>query len=308
MFGVRDAEIVGEVARAGGFRAAGLALGLAPSAVSARVATVEQKLGATLFERSRRGARLTPAGRRFLEEADRFLALRDRIAAEIAPTAGPGAGLTGALRIGVSETIVHTRLPAMLARLGAAAPRVRIELSVDSSEALGRALLEDQIDVAVLMKQWAPRGAEIADVARSEIDWFAAPMLADRLGAGPLRDGRRALALEALTDCAVIGFARGTPPAREVERLLSDPRLGAPIRHGSTSLATMIHLTREGLGVGVLPSELAAPAVAEGGLTRLDFGPEARLSALEFQLCALASSARPFVDLLLAPDALCAGK
>ena len=73
-----------EIARCGGFRAAAAALGLAPSAVSARVAGLEARLGVVLFGWAGRGARPTPQGRRFLEECERLIGLRDRIAADLA--------------------------------------------------------------------------------------------------------------------------------------------------------------------------------------------------------------------------------
>lgn len=296
MFGLRDAEIVSEVARASGFRAAAQALGIAPSAVSSRVMQVERLLGVRLFDRSRHGARLTLVGRRFLEQADRLLALRDEIARDI--TASDG--LSGSLRIGVSETIVHTRLPDMLRRLAEVAPKVHLELAVDVSEQLGRALVEDTIDIAVLMRQWAPRGSHSVLVERVEIDWFAAPRALPDL-ATCLTDPV-ALDLGALSNLAVVTFSKGTLPEREVERILADPRLPQTVIHCSSSLAAMTHLTCDGFGVGTLPKRLVASECADGRLRRLDFGPDAHLSALEFELCYFSSGVAQFAEILIGAD------
>lgn len=292
VFGLRDAEIVSEVARAGGVRAAAAALGVAPSAVSARIAQVERLLGVRLFDRSRRRARLTPVGRRFLEQAERLLALRDQIAGDIAA----GDGLGGTLRIGVAETIVHTGLPDMLRRLAEAVPKLRLELSVDVSEQLSRALIDDAIDIAVLMRQWTPRGARGTLIERVEIDWFAAPSVLPR---PPVPIGE-AVALEpaALAELGVITFLKGTPPEREVAQILADPRLAPTVVHCSSSLATMVHLTCDGFGAGTLPTRLVAAECADGRLRRLDFGPAMRLAALEFDICHVSPAVEDFAGIL----------
>lgn len=292
MFGLRDAEIVSEVARAKGFRAAAAALGVAPSAVSARIGQVEQMLGAQMFDRSRRGAHLTPIGRHFLEQAERLLSLRDDIAEDISNLEG----LRGTLRIGVAETIVHSGLRQMIRRLAEAAPRVRLELSVDISENLNRALCEDTIDIAVLMRQWAPRAASRTLVESVKLDWFAAPSVLP----GEVRSEDIPIELDLcyLADWAVITFAKESPPQQEVARILSDPRLPPTVVHSSSPLSTIVHLTRDGLGVGTIPRPLVADECADGRLKRIDFGASARLSDLDFELCYLSPSVEEFAQIL----------
>ncbi|MEM6677153.1 MAG: LysR family transcriptional regulator [Pseudomonadota bacterium] len=312
MFGLRDAAIVREVARAGGFRAASEGLRLAPSAVSARIAVIEERLGLVLFDRSRRGAGLTPAGRRFLERATALLDMRDAIAADMAAEAGQG----GTLRIGVAETVVHTSLPALLRRLADRAPRLRLELSVDVSENLARALAEEAVDIALLLRQAVPRGAASRPIQAVPLDWYAAPGLA-----GLAQDAEQTKVTETtehthqqgaakaaipvppafLGEHSVITFARGTPPAREAERLLTRAEGPRATLHYSSALSTMIHLSRSGFAVATLPVALAAEEVAAGRLLRLDPGPEHRLSPLEFELCHRAPSAAPFAAMLSEP-------
>ena len=292
MFGLRDAEIVALVASSSGFRAAAARLGLAPSAVSARVAQVERALGVQLFDRSRQGARLTPEGRRFVEQSTRLVSLRDAIASDIAKNQGLG----GVLRIGVSETIVHTRLPELLRRLAEHAPRVRLELSVDTSEMLNRALIENAIDVAILMRQWTPRDAIASQIETVEIDWFAAPSLT---GQGET-DEPAALDLHKAAEMAIVTFSKDTPPAREVARIFADPELAQPIIHGSSTLATILRLACDGLGVATLPLPLATAELEAGRLIQVDLGASARLSPLVFDLCYLSSSIAPFAEILRA--------
>ena len=178
---------------------------------------------------------------------------------------------------------------------------MRLELSVDVSEQLGHALLEDTIDVAVLMRQWTPRGSHSTLVERVEIDWFAAPSIippAVPSGTDPVDTD-----LGALADLAVITFPKGTPPEREVERILADPRLPQTVVHCSSSLAAMTHLTCNGFGVGTLPTSLVASECSEGRLRRIDFGPRACLSALEFELCYFSPAVEKFAAVLTGADA-----
>src|SRR5918992_5641451 len=70
MFDTRRLPTFREVARRGSFAAAADVLWLTPSAVSQQIAALEREVGATLFERSCRGVRLTEAGQRLLAHAD----------------------------------------------------------------------------------------------------------------------------------------------------------------------------------------------------------------------------------------------
>jgi DNA-binding transcriptional LysR family regulator len=73
------------VAIAGNFTSAAAELGYAQSTVTYLVQSLERKLGASLFERSRfsKTTVLTDAGRRVLDYAERLLALAEETTAAI---------------------------------------------------------------------------------------------------------------------------------------------------------------------------------------------------------------------------------
>lgn len=274
MFDIRDAEVVREVVRCGGFRAAATRLNLTQSAISARVSGLEERLGITIFDRSRRGARLTPQGRAFLEQAARLVVLRDAIVEGVSPHAG----FVGTLRIGVAETIVHTWLAGMLTRVRDGLPKIRIELSVETSPVLAQKLVEDEIDVAVMMASLVPDAAVATPVYTCRLDWFAAPGFA--LPEGPLDPA-------ALAAHPIITFSRGTLPHAELERRLPLGGLPPPLLHACASLSTTLHLTRDGFGIGLLPAPMAAADLARGALATVATTPEARMSDLAFALAHL---------------------
>ncbi|WP_340109394.1 LysR family transcriptional regulator [Pikeienuella sp. HZG-20] len=261
--------MVREVARCGGFRAAAQKLRLSQSAVSTRIAEAEQRLGVELFDRKRHGARLTPSGRRFLDQAGRLIEMRDQIAASLLPSSG----FAGTIRIGVSESIVHSLLPGMLSRVRSAFPDARLELSVELSPVLAKRLVDDGVDVAILVRQLVPAGAVAVPIYSSDLGWFASPRMT-------LPEG--VLSPRELVQFPIVTFLRGSMPFIEVERVFIDPNLPTPLLHGCASLSTMIHLITDGFGLGLLPVSLAQPEVESGRLVRLNTSPNTRIGKLEF--------------------------
>ena len=136
-------RVLREVAQDGTFSAAALALGYTQSAVSRQVATLEAAVGCRLFDRSRNGVTLTPAGARLLPRAIRALdeldaALREASGAEVA---------TGAVRIGAFTTAAAGLVPKALASLP---PELKVSLREGATPALTRALRAGTLDLAVL--------------------------------------------------------------------------------------------------------------------------------------------------------------
>jgi len=69
MLDLRRLEMLLEVARTGSFAGAAESLSFTPSAVSQQMCALERAAGMTLFERSARGVRLTPAARTLRDHA-----------------------------------------------------------------------------------------------------------------------------------------------------------------------------------------------------------------------------------------------
>lgn len=277
MFELKDVEILQDIVRAGGFRAAAAKYGLSQSAISNRVLALEKRLGIQLFDRGRRQVRLTPVGRRFLEEAQRLSAARDRLIQEITR---PG-GLSGTIRIGVAETIVHTILSELLNQLKCAHQRVRFELSVDTSRELGLALADDGLDVAIMLRESVPSGAAVVSLQRQPLGWYGAASNKDGED-GDKGETGEPLTLTDLARQTIVSFPKGTPPFRELEGLLAAPDLPPPDLHGSASLSTVLHLVADGFGIGVLPVRIAEADLFRSRIRPLKVVDGARLSALRF--------------------------
>lgn len=89
-------------ARLGSFAGAAKALGISQPAVSRHIANLEKQLGASLFQRSRTGVRLTEEGQRYHEKIATGLGLIKTATSEAIQPAAPGQ-----VMIACSETASH---------------------------------------------------------------------------------------------------------------------------------------------------------------------------------------------------------
>ncbi|MBZ8134336.1 LysR family transcriptional regulator [Afifella sp. IM 167] len=270
MFDLKDVEIVRLIVRHGGFRAAAAQIRQSQSAVSARVAALEERLGVELFDRRKRRGGLTPAGRTFLDQTAGLLEMRERILGSLSQETG----FAGTIRIGVAETIVHTWLPRMMTLIRERYPGLRIELAVDTSPTLAAKLLEDELDVAVMMEPLVPARATGHFIYGTAIDWFASTSM-------PLADQQ--LSVEELAGFPIITFPKGTIPYREVEAVFADAHLrAAPLLHGCASLSAAIHLVQTSFGIGVLPVKMVEAEMRAGRIRRLETAEAAKPRPLRF--------------------------
>lgn len=120
-------------------------LGRVPSSVTTRIQQLEADVGAPLFIRAGKRISLSSAGERFLEYAQRLLALADE--ARHVVTEGRAGGT---LRIGTMESTAASRLPSVLAAFNAQHPATRIRLSTGPSRQLLEQVHDGRLDCGFL--------------------------------------------------------------------------------------------------------------------------------------------------------------
>ena len=131
------------VAAARSFTRAAATLGIAQPLLSRSVAALETQIGAVLLARNSRKVALTPAGERLLAAASPVL----QNVRELARVVGLGeVDITGAVRIGATETVASHLLPKALAQMllrhPGLHPFVRVAPSVELTAALARQELD----------------------------------------------------------------------------------------------------------------------------------------------------------------------
>lgn len=258
MIDFRSLEVFFWVVKLGGFGRAAERLHMTQPAVSARIAQIEARHGLRLLHRnSQRAPAPTQKGLELYEHAERILTIHAEMMSRLT---GP-AELTGTLRLGAIETVVQTLLGTLLRELNTRHPQVTPEITVDTSTSLRAALLAGELDVALLLGPVAdPR---VRNVALRDFDlvWVAGRSLA--VGAGPLD-------LAALAAWPTLTYARGTLPHAQLAELLSSPDLPPPRLFANSSLATIVRMAVDGIGIGVVPRAAVEREVADGRLRLLD--------------------------------------
>lgn len=99
-------------------------------ALTRQIKQLEEEMGCALFERLKRGVRLTAAGKSFLEEASRLLSDLERV---VERTRLVAQGKVGRLRVGFADSATYSgELPSILREFRASWPedlRLTMELS-----------------------------------------------------------------------------------------------------------------------------------------------------------------------------------
>jgi DNA-binding transcriptional LysR family regulator len=178
-------------------------------ALTRQVRQLEEEIGCALFERLKRGVRLTEAGKSFLEETRRLLADLGR---SVDRTRLVGQGKVGRLRVGFSDTATYSgELPSILHAFRARWPDVRLELFPSSSLVAGEQLRRQEVDMAfvyviptdlrdlkthtISVERWVlalpqahplvkSKRVKLGDLKREPFVWFpraVAPALHDRV-------------------------------------------------------------------------------------------------------------------------------
>lgn len=141
-----DLRVFCAVAQAGSLTAAGDAVGLSLSAVSARLKALEDSLGIELCYRSHKGVELTPAGQRLHAHA---LDLLEKAALVTEDITGFAAQHRGLVRLAANTTAVTEHLPDALAAFLADHPGIDVALSEGSSADVLRQVREGQADLGI---------------------------------------------------------------------------------------------------------------------------------------------------------------
>lgn len=127
-----DFRVFSAVARDLSFTKAALTLGYQQTTVSRRIEALEESLGVTLFDRTKRGLTLTPQGERIVNDVEEVSQLLGRARSTVRN--GPEA-TEGELRLAMSEGLaISWFAPFFLPIFSARYPRVSIRLGVTNEQ------------------------------------------------------------------------------------------------------------------------------------------------------------------------------
>ncbi len=212
---------------------------LTQSAMSSRVAMLEQELGLVLLDRRDKQFRVTPAGQRFFGHAERLLALQRDIKADL----GTSAIQPVVLKVGAFESASHSWLMDWVRSVHKDNPMLALELTVETSPVLVDLLSRGALDIAI--------AALPAD--GSGVRSMALPAM-DMAFVGHVEHHRRRQWTPAqLAELELITFQRGSQPHLALLDLLHRAQVEALRIHTVSSISAMAQLVEDGLGVATLP-------------------------------------------------------
>jgi DNA-binding transcriptional LysR family regulator len=265
---------------------------LVASAVSKRIAAVEQAVGAPLLVRGRRGIEPTAAGETLLRQARDVLAQIERLQAELSAFA---TGAQGSVRVAASVSALAEQLPEDIAAFAARHPAVRVSLEERVSAEILRSVREGSVDVGVLWDVADLRGLRVLPYRR---DHLCVAMHAEH----PLARRRKLRFVDTLAYDAV-----GVAPGGTMETML---RRQAALR-GRTlvyrlqvaGLDAACRIVAAGLGVAIVPHEAVSPVAQATGLVLRPLAEpwaERRLAIVSRAEGVLPATTRLLVDALAA--------
>ncbi|BAL87863.1 putative LysR-family transcriptional regulator [Actinoplanes missouriensis 431] len=262
LFDIDALRLLVAVAEAGSFTRAGGQLNYTQSAVSRRIAALEQQAGGPLFERLPRGVRLNPAGRALHRTATEVL---DRLARAEHQLAVLHAGHGGLLHVGGFGTANVSLMPTALRSFRDTEPDVEV-VAFEGPTATLMARLEDgTLDLAVVSDYpyGLPTAEGVTTTVLCEDELLVALPRRHRLA------GATTIALSDLRDEAWVQNAYGDRPtmlADACARAGFSPRKIIRIAEWTGKFGWVA----AGLGVALVPSLAAWALPTELVLCRLD--------------------------------------
>lgn len=226
---------------------------LTQSAVSARIAALEEELGVLLLDRSRKQFQLTIAGTRFLSYAQRLLDMQR----EVRDAIGSSERTDTRLRIGAIESVLHSWLVPWLEQLREKHTDLQLELTVETTPVLLDQMARGMQDIIFAALPAPTDGLRIKSLP-------SMPMVF--LGRADLFQKRKYL-LADLAKSQLLTFQRGSQPHVSLLDVLKASGLENAVVHNISSISAMLQLVRAGFGVATLPLEAALPHTKKNALS-----------------------------------------
>lgn len=240
---VRQLEYFVTVARSANFRRAAEKLGISQPTLTNQLAALEHELGNQLFERSKAGTLLSPAGRELLPAA---LAVLEEYQGLLARSESFNKELTGIFHVGVSPTIGPYLLPRVLPGLHRRYGKLRLHLREAPSRQLEKGLEEGEYDFVLTVLPMNTRGNVVRHL-------FVEPIAIVVSAEHPLA-AQQWITGKDLYKQDVLTIDEDHHLHRDIQKICE--RFGARIQRNyeGTSLDTLRNMVVMGMGVAFLPA------------------------------------------------------
>lgn len=207
------------------------ALGLTQPALTRRLQLLEEDIGASLFERSRRGMSLTDAGRLVADEAralvSRYASMQEQVRARSSLE-------TGVVRIGGGATAVSFLVPQAIARFQKQYPGVRFHVREEGSREVEADVRDERIELGIVTLPVHSREFEVVPLRRDRIVLVAAPDHPLAL--------RRRVDVKDLAGHAFVGFEAGSAIRQLIDTALREADVEVNVQMELRSIAATLEM------------------------------------------------------------------
>lgn len=276
------------VAEHGSFSEAARRAHVSQPSLSAQIRALEAHLGCRLLIRSRRGARVTPAGERLLESCRRiFQELQD---AEDALERREFRDLP-VLRLGVQPMLAGSLLAPALGRVLAHEPKARVSVRERPNSLLVDLVERDEAELCLMsLPESLPLGFEVLRLLRVRYAAVVRPRHA--------LASKRRLLLRDLVSYRVLLFLDPTGIEHEIARLAAAAEIETRVVFQSEQASSVLEMAASDLGVGVVPLLLSTRARAMGlaAIPLYDRGLDCRIGVVWRRARTLSALASRLVD------------
>lgn len=231
------------VARFGHFGKAADHCAVTQPALSMQIHELERELNVQLIERRSKGACLTEVGREIAERASRILAdlrdLRDFARQRAEPLSGP-------LNFGVIPTVAPYVLPSLLSAMRERYPRLDLRIRETQTQPLMNDLLDGSLEL--LMAALPIEHSDIETLPLFE-DRFLLALPCDR----PIPPSQKKATSDLLATGDLLLLEEGHCLRDQALSYCRLPRVGNMDTFGASSLATLVQMVANDMGLTLLP-------------------------------------------------------
>jgi DNA-binding transcriptional LysR family regulator len=258
-FDLRQLEIFKKVVELRSYSKAAESVHLAQASVSERMATLERTIGTKLLDRISREVVPTKAGKLLYKWAVKHLELKKQTCLELEEFLGIR---KGDVEIGGSTIPAEYILPGVLMRFRRQYPDIIVRLSMGSSEAIARQVLEGTFELGVVGAHFRAKRLESLELWRDELALVVHP--------SHKWVGRHAITLKELGEEPFIERESGSGTRQIIQQQLarkSDEEFkGFRVVSQLGSSTAVKEGVSKGLGVSILSNRAVAAEIESGSL------------------------------------------
>ncbi len=233
-------------ARIGNFTRAAMELHISQSAFTVQIRQLEDALGVTLFDRSKRRVALTSAARDVLVPLERLIIDAEAVVSRTRQIAGLRRGVVS---LAVLPLVAAQVVPEAIQKFRRRFPGVSVQVTDVPAERLLESVKKEEVDFG------------IGTCSRADRELRGTPLLVDSLFAfvrrAHLLARQESVTLRELVTHPLILIGKGTSVREVLDEALGREKLLPNIAYETNYVSTAIGMVRAGLGIAVLPESVA---------------------------------------------------